>query len=260
MAIIVGGGAAATPAQALPPSNPCDAWMVMIGVRGTGAPAGSNPGPGGRVWRSGGMGDFVTSIANGVDTNAPDALQGMYRVSLNYPATATVNPIDSSGAYINSRNAGVAALKAELQYYASCARPPSVTLIGYSQGADVIGTALGQVSQSIRSRVQAAVLLGDPSYRANQPINAPGLNPGGSGMFSQTRTDAIQNALNGMTSYGWNADTQSMGTRQHVREYCLYGDAACQNQIATGWNIHGQYGAWVNAATNYINNVVLDIG
>lgn len=206
------------------------------------------------------MGDFVTSIANGVGTSAPDAIQGMYRVSLNYPATATVNLIDTSGAYLNSRNAGVASLKAELAYYASCAHPPSVTLIGYSQGADVIGTTLGQVSQSIRSRIQAAVLLGDPGYRPNQPINAPGLNPGGIGMFSPSRTDAIQNNLNNMTSYGWNADTQSMGTRHHVREYCLEGDAACQNNVVFGWGIHGQYGSQVVAATNFINNVVLDIG
>ncbi|WP_399540582.1 cutinase family protein [uncultured Microbacterium sp.] len=136
-----------------------------------------------------------------------------------------------------------------------------MTLVGYSQGADVIGTALGEsLGNNARAYVQGAVLFGDPSYRPNQPINAPGLNPQGSGMFSLSRSDAIQATLNDMRSYGWNSDTGSLGWRQHVREYCNEGDAACQNNVASGWGVHGHYGKWTQDAAFFLNNFIIPPG
>lgn len=68
------------------------------------------------------------------------------------------------------------------------------------------------------------------------------------------RTDAAQNTLNSLKSWGWNADTNSMAWRNVLREYCNNGDAACQANYAFGWGIHADYGKYVTPAAAFLNN------
>lgn len=245
------GGAA--PANAAP-AGPCEAFMVIIGVRGTNAPAGSNLAAGGRVWRSGGFGDHVKPVIDTTINPNPDVRAETWVVSLNYPATAEVNLVDSSNAYVNSRDAGVAALKAELESYMACANRPMVLLVGYSQGADVIATTLGgQMNATAKSQVKGAVLFGDPGYLPNQPVNKPGLNPGGIGLFP--RDTGVQDTLNSLKSYGYSIDTGGHASRQVVRQYCNANDAVCQSNVV-GWGVHSQYGQYVASAAVWLENFV----
>lgn len=153
---------------------------------------------------------------------------------------------------MNSRDKGAATLRAELESYSSCAIRPIVLLVGYSQGADVIGTALGgSLTSTTRSQIKGAVMFGDPSYRPNMAINAPGMNPGGIGTFG--RTAAQNSTLNSMKTYGWNIDTNSMGYRQVVRSYCRDNDMFCQTNLF-GLAIHKDYSAYMNNAAAFLNN------
>lgn len=241
----------ATPANAAP-SGPCSAFMVVIGVRGTNAPAGTSAASGGRVWRSGGFGSHVQPIIDRIGNGNADVRNSTYIVSLNYPAKAEVNLIDNSASYISSRNAGVAALKAELESYMACTYRPAVMLVGYSQGADVIATTLGSsMNSTAKGQVKGAVVMGDPSYRSGQPVNAPGNNQTGNGMW--WRTDATQNTLNSLRTYGWNSDTNTMSNRNVLREYCNAGDAACQGNYIN-WAAHADYDKYADPAAVFLNN------
>lgn len=250
LAGLIGGAAPASAA----PTGPCNAFMVIIGVRGTNAPAGTSLAAGGRVWKSGGFGDHVKSVIDTAIAPNPDVKAATWVVSLNYPAKSEVNLIDASNSYVNSRNAGVAALKAELESYMACAQRPMVLLVGYSQGADVIATALGgSMNATARGQVKGAVLFGDPGYLPNQPVNKPGLNPGGIGLFP--RASGVQNTLNSLKSYGYSLDAGTNAWRQVVRSYCNTGDAACQSNPG-GWGVHGQYGQHVGNAAVWLENFI----
>lgn len=147
-------------ASAATASGPCDAHVVIIGVRGTNAPEGSGLASGGRVWTSGGFGSNVTPVIEKLRSEFPIDLKS-WVVSLNYPAKAEVNLIDTSNSYISSRDSGVATLSAELESYSSCAIRPMVLLIGYSQGADVVSTTLGSaMNTTARGKSKAPLRLG----------------------------------------------------------------------------------------------------
>lgn len=124
--------ATAPSATAASTSNPCD-FAVFIGVRGTGAPAGSASAHGGRVWTSGGMGDQLSVLAGKIGSE----LYPTYFSSLNYPASATN--------YSGSVATGSATLINELNYLSTLCGGygPAVVIAGHSQGAHVISDALG---------------------------------------------------------------------------------------------------------------------
>ncbi|WP_269319693.1 MULTISPECIES: cutinase family protein [unclassified Microbacterium] len=225
-----------------------------MGVRGTNAPAGSSLAAGGRVWKAGGFGSNVTPVIDKLKSQFPLELK-TWVVSLNYPAKAEVNLIDNSNSYVSSRNSGVATLKAELESYSSCAVRPMVLLIGYSQGADVVSTTLGStMNATAKAQVKGAVAFGDPGYRPNQPVNSPGVNPGVIGMWP--RADDVQNRLNGLKTYGWSLDSNSMASRQVLRIYCRSGDAPCQNNLLAGWGIHSDYSMYVGNAAAFLDNFI----
>ena len=62
--------------------------------------------------------------------------------------------------------------------------------------------------------------------------------------------------LDGLKSWGWNADSNKRGWRQTVRSYCRKGDAVCQNVVVKGWDIHGNYGAYATPAYAYLRNFI----
>lgn len=111
----------------------------------------------------------------------------------------------------------------------------------------------GAMNSTARGQVKGAVLFGDPGYLPNHPVNRPGLDPNGIGLFP--RTSAVQSTLDSLKSYGPSFDTGTSTWRQVVRSYCNSGDAACQSN-PLGWGPHAQYGQHVGNAALWLENFV----
>lgn len=123
-------------------------------------------------------------------------------------------------AYNNSRHGGVVALQKSLNYLATQCPNSKTALIGFSQGAHVIGDALSASSgvrpnATARGKIAAVVLYGDPMYNPTEPfVNTKGLTKFG---MLGTRTTG---------------DLKEFETR--LRSYCLAGDPACQGSKTRG--------------------------
>jgi hypothetical protein len=227
---LVGAGvslAAATPAEAA-----C-APVVVIGVRGTDAPAGTGSG---RTYDTGGLG-ITSGIISDIQREAP----GMQSVGLNYPATAVFPTFPESVAQ------GSNTLRAELEYLATSCPTTGTILIGHSQGAQVIGDVLDsgttpQLSAAAKQNINSMALLGDSSYRTGEPINSPrsattgtSLFPRGAGRFAS------------YTRLGYrSAESTTPEVLPIIRSWCYDGDWACQNPAlafdTTSKGLHNNYG------------------
>lgn len=98
------------------------------------------------------------------------ARKGSSRVTtdyVSYPATT---------AYTSSMSAGRSALTSKLNSYSSACGSTKFVLFGYSQGAHVVGDVVVGLSSSMRAKVLAVGLLGDPMF-----------NPGLSGSLTKDR-------------------------------------------------------------------------
>lgn len=223
---------------------------LSTGVRGTDAPAGSNPGPGNRTWRSGGWGSFVGDIATGLKNQSFG--NNVYAVSLIYPAT---NNFTSS--YTTSRDAGVAALTAELNaiWYSCSSARPQIYLAGYSQGSDVVALTVARIGSDVRSMIKGSVLMGDPGYWRTDAINV--WSRPVDGIFSRPASD--RSVLNNLQSLGWVYGASGVWAwRQQVRSYCVAKDAVCQANVAAGWGEHSTgYGSSASDAVGWMSNFIL---
>ncbi|KAF6794263.1 Acetylxylan esterase 1 [Colletotrichum sojae] len=149
-------------ASASRPANVCVNGVHVIVARGTNEPPG---------------GGLIESVAHGVATAVPDS---------------QITPLDYPAAFDNysaSVTAGVESLKTELAEYSSRCPQSKVALMGFSQGAHVIGDTLcGSVgaeplllqfnatsepmsSSVVDQNVIAVVLFGDPTHNASAPWN-----------------------------------------------------------------------------------------
>lgn len=239
----------ATPAIAAQPSGACSSLNLFIGVRGTSAPGGSVPNSSGNAWQVGGMGDQVQGIANHFKNDYPynSGEFPTYVESLNYPASVDLG---------NSIAAGVAKLRAELNYLASCQLTPNIILVGHSQGAAVIDGVLknpGNLSAKAKQQIKGVALLGDPGHAANMPYSV--MNTGNNGTLFLTSTE--YKAINNTFRYwGWGQGSQNPNPTwvPRVRDYCFSGDAACTGNLTDrGWythtlypTIHSQVKSWLD--------------
>ncbi|MWV74030.1 cutinase family protein [Rathayibacter rathayi NCPPB 2980 = VKM Ac-1601] len=243
--VTLSAAALATPAVAAEESNRCGSATV-IAVRGSGEQAGSGSAHGDRTYASGGMGGVLQKMAGGLqgDRDVPVIAEG-----LKYPANM-VNPGDLN-AYFESVNTGAKNLVLEVQDLArSCPNSP-IVLAGYSQGAEVVRTAItgtdyqGQhygLTADDKKHLRSVVLFGAPSYHGGEPWNAPDSGP-----------------KNGMT--GWDGNpygsltvaaslpSSKNDTSSIVRSYCLTDDYFCQSN----YTIQGMY-----VHSSYANSVMVD--
>ena len=151
------------------PTSPC-ATVHVIAARGSTEPAGT-----------GVIGSLVTDIQSGV--SATVSMQ-----AVNYPAL--LFPYDQSS------TAGDTAVKQELTAEVQQCPSQRIVLVGYSQGAQIIGDAIAggggvsglgpasaPVSSSIASHVVAMIQYGDPRHMPNlsfdkgTAVNVTGLFP-----------------------------------------------------------------------------------
>ena len=220
-AVLVGGTVAAQslPASATASSATC-ANVIQIVARGSNETAGT--GGTTNVYSSGGLGR-MSGIASSVASGTTKTVR---TVGLKYPAAI----VTWSDGYVSSLLTGRSRLASELNRLASLCPSSRTVLIGYSQGAHVIGDVTSNsnpngLSTAAKSRIAAVFLTGDPSRRYGEPFNR-GTGTGGGFL-------------------GNRAPGQLSGLGSRIISYCYKGDVFCDFahvDLANGSTIHGSYG------------------
>jgi hypothetical protein len=111
-----------------------------------------------------------------------------------------------------------------------------VHLVGHSQGADVILTALASpdLTNAARNSIKAVAVYGDPAFQPRKNYNAAGSPTVRSGLLSATRPAFVHTALE--TKYwfwGWPQGGSQMAYSSRIRSFCFTNDWACQNVAKT---------------------------
>jgi hypothetical protein len=211
--------ALATPALAVPSSGGC-AQVSIITARASTEAAGE-----------GITGALVTQVVNA-------STQTVSRASVNYPATLNN--------YANSSLQGINALKTQLTNLVNSCPNTKVVLMGYSQGAHVVGDVLGggqggslgtataPIASNISSHVVAVATFGDPRHVQNGPNFNTG-TANANGRFP--RSSAQVNALNAFSP--------------RIRSWCDNNDTFCDSGFST--NVHLTYlNRYQNAAASFV--------
>ncbi|MCS3442212.1 cutinase family protein [Microbacterium phyllosphaerae] len=233
-------GLGGAPANAALSSNMCD-FAIVVGVRGTGAPAGSNAVHDGRVWTNGGLGDQVAALRSSL-INLPD--MPFYFLGLNYPASPVLQP---------SIQQGVSTLIWELNYINEKCPYAPIILAGHSQGAAVISHMLaspGFLKPEAKAGIRNVVLFGDPEYKTGMVTNVA--NKPNNGLLS-AQLLFPKTALADYKYWGYPEDSNVEQWLYKVREYCNAGDYFCQSNFAdSDFTIHNQYKQYAPGAAKWI--------
>jgi cutinase len=184
------------------PAGDCDA-VTVIAARGTGEPAGT--------------GFLLGQVSRQIDSRVDVPVTV---VGLDYPAAAE---------FVNSPRQGVAELNRLVR---AADADDCLVLLGYSQGAIVVGDALAGFSAADGAKVRAVVMFGDPRFNSVEPYNegsfgrpSRGLNPRRAGELAAF-ADRIQN-------------------------YCNGGDLVCQGSRNGGGDGHLAYGQFAADAATF---------
>ena len=213
--------ASASAADATVMTDRCGNGMVLLAVRGTG----EAPGVGGTA-------AVVRSYFNG-DKDIPTWSQG-----IDYPAVAmTLNDT-----YYNSLRKGQLGLKGVLENIASTCKNASVGIVGYSQGAEVVGDVLqaGGLSTKAKNSIRAVALFGDPTYVPGEPWDAAG-NGTKPGAF----TARGKGAFKAWSRQTWPIGASAPVSKSIVKSWCFKGDMFCQDNLLGGSaaaTVHASYG------------------
>ncbi|KAF5315425.1 hypothetical protein D9619_007285 [Psilocybe cf. subviscida] len=208
----------AIPAPAAAPISPCTA-VHIIAARASTEPPGA-----------GIIGALVAQVqsqsSQSVSTNSPV-----------YPATLTD--------YADSSAAGTAAVKTLLTNQANACPNQKIVLVGYSQGAHIIGDAIAgggggvglgpqtnPVPASIANRVVAVIQMGDPRHLAFQSFN---------------KGTSIRDGLFPRLS----SQQYSATLKPRIQSYCDFGDPFCDGGLLT--SVHLTYlDRYQNSAAQFI--------
>ena len=167
---------------------------LVVTARGTGEPS---------------RGQLLGPVARAIDKARPDQV---VRTDLDYPADTDVN---------GGASTGVRALVTMLNLQAQACPEQKFVLLGYSQGALVIGDALsapddrfvGLEAEEIRpeaaAAVSAVVLYGDPRFVGAEPYN--------SGDYDEARDGLLPRPTGALSPY-----------KKKLRDYCVSDDFICQ--------------------------------
>ncbi|MCU1528893.1 MAG: cutinase family protein, partial [Frondihabitans sp.] len=207
-------------------SNTGCANVVVIALRGTGAPAGYTRDASNWTYEGGGgFGGIEHVLLNSLQHIGGLSVRGE---AIQYPASA--------GSYPISVAIGALHLKDEMNALASICPSTKVWIIAHSQGAEAAGATLtffGKLSKKAQTNFKGAVLDGDPTYRNNEAIDAPG-NGSQSGKLYALRLAKSMDYILGTNMSG----TSNLNL---VRSYCFSNDRFCQ-LTGTSLDVHNSYG------------------
>jgi hypothetical protein len=184
--------------------------LELVGVRGSGT---TSP-----------LGTTVTDVINRVRQQMPDRGSAMSVKDLEYPAIAVAFDPDFPPGYPASVRKGVLALTKYIRTHvrSDCGPHTPLYLIGYSQGAQVVGDTYQGIGVTAptaaltpveRAHIHGVVMIADPRFRGSQP------GPINVGSFS-TRRNGIQDVT--ATARPEVAKTTPW------RSYCAGDDVICQ--------------------------------
>lgn len=216
-ALVAQATLAAAPASAVPSKSTC-ASIIQIVVRGSNEAAG--PAVSGNVYTSGGLG-LMVNLAGAVQSRSARSVR---TVGLAYPARL-------DALYSWSQTTGSATLARELNRLATLCPSSRTVLVGFSQGAHVVGDTTANTNRyglttAAKSRIAAVFLTGDPVRRYGEPFNR------GSGVGGGVLLNRAAGQLSGLGS--------------RIISYCYKGDAACdpwhRPTSGTPVSVHNSYG------------------
>lgn len=152
--------------------------MQIVGVRGSGETADD----------AGGFGTTVKTVVDSIRSVNPTAAA----TPINYPAIAVRwwDPSYYAGNYTRSVRAGRTALANYITQFLSgpCGGTAYLYLVGFSQGAQVVGDVYQNLTAGQRSRVAGIALIADPKFDGGQgpPVNVGTYNPARNGIQGVT--------------------------------------------------------------------------
>lgn len=174
----------------------CSRYLVMT-VRGTGEPT---------------RGQLLSPVARAISDARPGNVQ---TVDLGYPADTDVKDGGTRGARTLIDTLNVQADACEEQRF---------ILLGYSQGALIVGDALaaaesrlvgstvGMLSPPAADRILAVVLYGNPRFVGSEPYNAGSYDPAVNGLLPRPPGS--------LAPYS-----------DRIRDYCVAPDFVCQSSL-----------------------------
>jgi cutinase len=176
-AVVLGGGTAAVLTAPSAPAAPSTPAVVAAPEPVAGAPADGCPEVEAIAVRATTEPQGGGIVAGPLAAALRDRLgPGVRTHDLVYPATF---------AYARSKQAGVAALRARLSQTSAACPGTRFVLIGYSQGADVIGDTLASGDVPAGDRVGAVALFGDPGFTSREPFATGSFRPGVDGVLAR---------------------------------------------------------------------------
>jgi hypothetical protein len=184
--------------------------VQVIAARGSGDPDEDGPG---KTLRP-----FLEQLEQLADPGVVDG------EGLPYPAVSIVRP--EGAGYVKSVNTGVENLVQLAKNRAHSCAGEKLVLAGFSQGAQVVHTALPHLT-SVASHIGAVVLFGDPHFDPHSRAAR--------GTYSPRRHGIL-----GLPDHDFPAPFA------HVASYCKGGDWICQGEPNTT-TAHGQYAPKVTA-------------
>ena len=160
------------------PSTGC-AQVEVVGARGTNEAMG--------------FGYLLTPIVNDIVSSTSKTVD-------TYPL-----PYPASDNYVSSEQTGVSDLQSFLTSQATTCPNQLIVLLGYSQGAQVVGDVLaGKLAASIQSRIIAVTDFGDPLFNSRETFDVGTYRVGVNGVLGARSSGAlslfsraIQNYCNG---------------------------------------------------------------
>lgn len=176
--------------------------MQVVGVRGSGQTADDDRG----------YGHTVVAVVDAIRKVNPTAAAA----PINYPAIGIDywNPKYYTENYEKSVRAGRAALRRYISQFleSECGATTYLYLVGYSQGAHVVGDVYQGLSDRQRPRVAGVVLIADPRFRGAEgsPVNVGTYERDRNGIWDVAHTPRIISK-----------------NRSHVRSYCALYDPVC---------------------------------
>jgi hypothetical protein len=108
--------------------------------------------------------------------------------------------------YQSSKRQGVTALRARLQQTSAACPGIEFVLIGYSQGADVIGDTIASGNVPAADQIGAIAMFGDPAFNSREPFATGNFRVGTNGIFARA-TGAFGDLTDSVVSFCNRDDT-----------------------------------------------------